>query len=203
MVEVKTGYEIEQERIKAEKRKEELQRRLDEVQAEITEKTRQHAAEILKRIEEEEREKEGTAITPIEQRIVVPQISVEEHKQYWDKFQKIKTAVITRDDIQNIQGKDYIKKSGWRKISTIFNISTAIRNIKIEYDKDNVIIRAEATVRAIAPNGRYADAVGVCSIKERKFAHEEHDIPAMATVRATNRAICDLVGCAEVSAEEM
>ena len=53
------------------------------------------------------------------------------------------------------------------------------------------------------PNGCFADGWGNCSRGERGFAHPNHDIPATAHTRATNRAIADLIGAGEVTAEEM
>jgi hypothetical protein len=52
-------------------------------------------------------------------------------------------------------------------------------------------------------SGRSMTAVAVCPSKERKFAHPEHDVFAVCHTRAVNRAISDLVGLGEVSAEEI
>ena len=61
----------------------------------------------------------------------------------------------------------------------------------------------EATVRVTAPNGRFSEATASCASNERKFSHPEHDVRATAHTRAKNRAIADLIGGGEVSAEEM
>ena len=53
------------------------------------------------------------------------------------------------------------------------------------------------------PTGRYADGWGNCSRQEGNKAHPNHDIPATAMTRATNRAIADLIGAGEVTAEEI
>jgi hypothetical protein len=45
--------------------------------------------------------------------------------------------------------------------------------------------------------------IGTCSTTERKFSKPEHDILAIAHTRAKNRAISDLIGLGEVSAEEL
>ena len=44
---------------------------------------------------------------------------------------------------------------------------------------------------------------GNCSRQEGNKAHPNHDIPATAMTRATNRAIADLIGAGEVTAEEI
>jgi hypothetical protein len=46
-------------------------------------------------------------------------------------------------------------------------------------------------------------AVGCASTKERKFVHEAHDPYALAATRSKNRAISDIIGLGEVSAEEV
>src|ERR1700674_1112033 len=58
-------------------------------------------------------------------------------------------------------------------------------------------------VRAQAPNGRFTEAVAAGDSRERKFSHIEHDVQATAQTRAKSRAISDLIGAGEVSAEEM
>jgi hypothetical protein len=45
--------------------------------------------------------------------------------------------------------------------------------------------------------------VGACASNERRFAHLDHDVRATAHTRGKNRAIADLVGGGEVSAEEL
>ena len=47
------------------------------------------------------------------------------------------------------------------------------------------------------------DAVGSCASNERRFAHIDHDVRAIAHTRSKNRAVADLVGGGEVSAEEI
>ena len=59
------------------------------------------------------------------------------------------------------------------------------------------------TYRGIAPNGRFADAVGSASTKEKQFSHPHHDARTLAQTRAYNRSILNLVAAGEVSAEEM
>jgi hypothetical protein len=58
-------------------------------------------------------------------------------------------------------------------------------------------------VKAISPDGRYAEGFGNCSKFERGFTKHNHDIPSTAMTRAINRAVSDLIGAGEVSAEEI
>lgn len=106
--------------------------------------------------------------------------------------------------------RKFVKKSGWRKIARAFNLSTQLVSVEIQRDADGAPIRAQSIVRAIAPNGQISDGDGYCSVEEKRFreqnadkAKTENDLRATATTRAKNRAISDLVGMGEVSAEEV
>ncbi|MBP9780275.1 hypothetical protein KBD33_06715, partial [Candidatus Gracilibacteria bacterium] len=94
-----------------------------------------------------------------------------------------------------------IKKSGFRKLATAFGISTEIvRENRINFEKYFVY---EITVRATSPSGRYSEACASCASNEKEFSHLENDVRATAQTRGTNRAIADLIGSGEVSAEEL
>ncbi len=120
--------------------------------------------------------------------------------------------------------KRFKKKSAWRKISTFFGISTEKVGDSIRDDLGDGHFGFRCTMRAIAPNGRKFEAEAGCSTFEEKYDIEQyadedlgkyekrrrkalarsyHDILATAQTRATNRAISDLIGSGEVSAEEM
>ncbi|HEY7066498.1 MAG TPA: hypothetical protein VII06_33810 [Chloroflexota bacterium] len=119
---------------------------------------------------------------PAEMGIIRPVASADEVLAAWRQFQDIKRSLLTLEDYQDIQGRPRIKKSGWRKIAAAFGISDAIlreecREVDTPTGRQFVW---EITVRAIAPNGRYADAVGSCASTERRFAHLDHDVRATA-----------------------
>lgn len=57
--------------------------------------------------------------------------------------------------------------------------------------------------RAIAPNNQYIDGDGACDTWEKGYPNSYHDARAIAHTRAKNRAISDLAGFGEVSAEEV
>lgn len=116
-------------------------------------------------------------------------------------YQRLKTSLLDESDFQIISNKKFIKKSGWRKLGTAFGISDEI--VKEERRVNDKFFTYEVTVKVSAQNGRYAFGVGSCSSTERRFAHPDHDVRATSHTRAKNRAISDLVGFGEVSAEEM
>jgi hypothetical protein len=58
-------------------------------------------------------------------------------------------------------------------------------------------------VRVYAPNGRASIGVASAASDEKRFAHHDHDVYALCHTRSKNRAISDILGLGEVSAEEM
>ncbi len=137
--------------------------------------------------------------------LIRPVASADEVLAAWRQFQDVKRSLLTLEDYQDIQGRPRIKKSGWRKIAAAFGISDALlreERREVESPAGRHFVW-EVSARAIAPNGRYADAVGSCASTERRFAHLEHDVRSTAHTRAKNRAIADLVGGGELSAEEI
>jgi len=121
---------------------------------------------------------------PHEVSIIRPVASPEEVLAAWQQFQELKRSLLTLDDYQEIQGRARIKKSGWRKIAAAFGISDQLlREERREYGtpgQPGYYFVWEISSRAIAPNGRYADAVGSCASNERRFAHTDHDVRAVA-----------------------
>jgi hypothetical protein len=107
------------------------------------------------------------------------------------------------DCIMNVRGKQFRKKSYWRAVSTAANLSVEIIDER-EHTDDNGGRHWIATARATAPNGRTATGDGACSASEKSGSMcSLHNIRAHALTRAKNRAISDLVGFGEVSAEEL
>jgi hypothetical protein len=115
----------------------------------------------------------------------------------------------THDEDGNRLPQPFLKKCGWRKIARAFNLSFERVHSRVERDEDGAPVRAEVWIRAVAPNGQYGDGDGYCSADEGRFRSWrgrqklENDLRATATTRAKNRAIADLVGMGEVSAEEI
>lgn len=158
---------------------------------------------------------------PVTDLIVMPAVTPEEAKLAMQKYQDLVAAICTKDDYQKIEGKNFRKKSGWRKIATAFNLSTEVVEERSEQIGKTFVWHF--TVKATAPNGRYTVGVGSCDAFEKakladgkyqrydKWAkryveatpNSVHNIRSTAETRAVNRAISDLVGAGEVSAEEI
>lgn len=140
----------------------------------------------------------GEVLTPLDPEQVVAAM---------DAYQALLPKLLKPEDWQKAGRDEFVKKSGWRKIARAFNLSVFKISSGIERDEDGVPLRASAVYRAMAPNGQIQDGDGYCSAGESRFstnkAKLEHDMAATATTRAKNRAISDLVGMGEVSAEEV
>lgn len=141
------------------------------------------------------------ALTPLDPEQVVAGMTA---------YQELLPKLLDASDYQDAgRGKRFVKKSGWRKIARAFNLSVELVSSRVFRDEHGEVQRAEVVARAIAPNGQVQDGDGYCSIDEDRFSGPkgnksklENDLRATATTRAKNRAISDLVGMGEVSAEE-
>jgi hypothetical protein len=129
-------------------------------------------------------------------------MSPEQAAQAWNVFLELKKKLLSSSDYQRIGDTKFIRKSGFRKLSVVFNLSDEIvEQEKVEREDGSFYWRI--VTKAIAPNGRTSTGVGICDSKERNFAHLEHDVYSTAHTRAKNRAISDMVAGGVVSAEEM
>jgi hypothetical protein len=146
-----------------------------------------------------------TKIQPLD---IVEPMDIDRLAEAFKKFEDFKKRLLTEDDSVKIGNKLFLKKSAWRKWALACSVSDEIRSeerIPLEGRdaKDGFMYRI--TVRAYhIPTGRSSTGVAVASSSEKtKWAHEEHDVFSLAHTRAKSRAISDLVGGGEVSAEEM
>ena len=150
-------------------------------------------------------------------------VDVEAAKDFMNNYQELVEALLDKSDYQPIQTANGIKKSkkksAWRKLATAFNISDDILKEEITRDECSRIINARFVVKATLPNGRYGMGSGACSIYDKitkkdtveptpfelrqRFTNAEHDVISTAHTRAKSRAISDLIGAGEVSAEEL
>lgn len=149
-------------------------------------------------------------------------VDVDAAEAFMDNYQELVDRLLKESDYQEIGDKKAKKKSAWRKLATAFNISDEIIHEEEKRDESSQIVSAKYYVRATLPNGRSAVGVGVCSIYDKiryhgkkrdkeqpsnfelrgRFSNAEHDVPSTAHTRAKSRAIADLIGSGENSAEE-
>ena len=137
--------------------------------------------------------------------------------EQWDAYQRLCKGLLNDSDYQEIIVKEkdengnyvkvkrhFKKKSAWQKLSRAFNVDTEIVDREIERTKMERVREAYYCVRASLPNGRSVESDALCSRSEKgKDKVSDHTIMSTAKTRATNRAIAELIGAGEVSAEEM
>ena len=150
-------------------------------------------------------------------------VDVQAAQDFMNNYQELVEALLDNSDYQDIQTREGIKKSkkksAWRKLATAFNISDDVVEKEIIRDECHRIISARFEVMATLPNGRHGVGTGSASIFDKikkddtkeptpfelrkRFTNAEHDIISTAHTRAKSRAISDLIGAGEVSAEEL
>lgn len=134
--------------------------------------------------------------------IVTPAVTGEQALKAWEAYQELKRKILMTDDFQNIQGNDFPKKSAWRKLAQFFNLTIQLVE-EAEKKNDDGSIDFDVTYRAIAPNGRSAVGDGSFNTFEKGKAQSRHNVRANAHTRAFNRAVSNLIGGGEISADEM
>ena len=137
--------------------------------------------------------------------------------EQWNAYQKLCKGLLNESDYQEIEVKEkdksgnYItvkkqfkKKSAWQKLSRAFNVETKIVERYLERTSMGRVREAYYCIRATLPNCRSVESDALCSRSEKgKEKVSDHTIMTTAKTRATNRAIAELIGAGEVSAEEM
>lgn len=110
----------------------------------------------------------------------------------------------TRTATKSKSRKDLEKKSGWQKLARAFNADTEIVDRDLLRTSTGRVREAYYRIKSTLPNGRTVESDALCSRKEKgKDNASDHTIMSTAKTRATNRAIAELIGAGEVSAEEM
>jgi hypothetical protein len=156
---------------------------------------------------------------------ILAPVDIDQLTAAFKKFEDFKSRLLNKEDYQDIGNKKFIKKSGWRKWALACNVSDELLSTERvpatgEDEKGSFYYRV--VVRAFhLPTGRQTIGSAIAAKNERSpsksqmekaklegkepsaWAHPEHDIYALACTRAKSRAISDLVGGGEVSAEEV
>jgi len=141
----------------------------------------------------------ASVLIPWEQRIIRDGVVVQE-----SDYQRIRIKATDPETGKEIYVyKDFPKKSAWRKLARFYSISTEIVEKQREDREDGSWVW-HYTVRATAPSGQSQMGEGSCDSREvHGDRRREHDTRGTAHTRAKNRAISDLIGFGQVSAEEV
>lgn len=121
----------------------------------------------------------------------------------FDEYQQLRKQLMQDGDYADISGKKHPTKSFVRKLQRFFNLSVELIQDEGLYDPDGELIGWICTARAIHSNGASMQSTGSCSFDEKRPAQRTlHNIRAHAETRAKNRAVMDLVGFGDVTADE-
>lgn len=134
--------------------------------------------------------------------LLKPVTDVKEAVKTWDEYQSLRDKLAGPGDFVDIQGKKHPCKQFANKLSRFFGLSVGIQR-QWKEDLPDTSFTWHIIAIAIGPNGQARQGDGHCNSKERGFAHIQHDVFATAVTRAKNRAILELVGFGECSAEEI
>lgn len=149
-----------------------------------------------------------------ERGFVRPLLGVDQAVEAFNQYQMLKTKLRGEGDfVQFTDRQGNVKEAptkSWRsKLTRFFGISIEVINESIETLPDGSFI-VKATARAIAPNGLYMEGDGACWSKTKnEFDYKGnpvdiyHNTRSHAITRAKNRAVLELIGFGEVSAEEI
>jgi len=116
---------------------------------------------------------------------------------------KLLQSLIKPEDTVMIQGKEFKKKSYWRKLAIVFGLSIDVIEERREVNPRTGEVTYHIKAKATAPNGQFVVGLGSCSQFEKGKRRTEHETRTTAETRAKNRAISDMLAWGEVSAEEV
>lgn len=145
--------------------------------------------------------------------MITPAGSIDQAIEQFQIYQQLKSKLGSVEDFQAIKSnkdgkvKYHPNKSFVRKIQRFFNVSCEILQDEALRNPDGEIEAWLVKVRAIhLGTGAFQEGDGSCSYDEKRNKRQPatlHNIRAHAVTRAKNRAILDLVGFGEVTAEEI
>jgi len=142
---------------------------------------------------------------PLEAVFQKPELVQENIKIFREALPKLLDPKV---DMSKIQGKDFIRKSGWNVINGYFNVKThPTKSWRNEYpDREYAIV---VVVEAIK-DGRSVSRSATCTSQEMKSKHHGEDYASlesncygMAETRAVGRASAAWYMVGDVSAEEV
>ncbi len=138
--------------------------------------------------------------------IIAPVVAkAEEAIKAWQLFTELKEKLLTKEDYYLVGSKLHPGRTGWRKLALFFGLSSPEIVEERRWER-NGEFGYDFVVRVVAPNGQEMVGVGSCSqgdVRKSKMDPTEHNVRSKAQTRALNRAIADLIGGGELSAEEI
>jgi hypothetical protein len=148
---------------------------------------------------------EGKELTTTTDGSLMPLVNVQSAVAAWNAYQDLcKQVLDEKTDYANIKGKLAKKRSGFSKLARFYGVSV---NVLKEFEWHGGDDWGwDWTLIATLPGGRSTTGDGSCTFSEMKgggIAATRHNIRAKAYTRAFNRAVANVLGTGEVSAEEL
>jgi hypothetical protein len=137
----------------------------------------------------------------------MPESGGEEMVAALDAYQDLQSSLDERmpDAIVEVQGKKFRKKIYWRAIARAFGLSVGeVAGSEEVLSSGNEDWGYKVTYRAVNKLGDYSDGDGACMHSEKHgLSGTVHNVRSHAHTRAYNRAVSNLCGFGEVSADEL
>ena len=158
---------------------------------------------------------EPTALATIPERVLptpLPIFTGSEMASALTAYRELQTALDRSmpEQIIKLDGKPFRKKGYWRAIAVAFNLTVEVeserREIYGDLEDGSPNYAYLITYRASTTAGRSETGDGACAAAEKsrgRMKASEHNVRSHAHTRAFNRAVSNLVGFGEVSAEEI
>jgi hypothetical protein len=148
---------------------------------------------------------ETKALTVTADASLMPLVAPAQALAAWNAYQDLcKQVLDEKTDYANIKGKLAKKRSGFSKLARFYGVSIGVQK-EYEWTRGDDW-GWDWTLLATIPGGRSTTGDGSCSYSEMKgggIAATRHNIRAKAYTRAFNRAVANVLGTGEVSAEEV
>lgn len=172
----------------------------------------------------------GLAVIEGQFKDVQPLLTPEDAKAAKALYREIVDAVTDADDYQTFRDSDgkqhkFRKRSGWKWLQRFYGVSAEIRREQPIHEHNPAkclrVKMPEAyrdvedcgcpvkgwrvIVRAVdLRSGRYSENIGICVNTERRVSNSasQHDLATRAFNRGANRAVADLLGVSDPSAED-
>lgn len=160
---------------------------------------------------------ETKEIEAVQQTTALAPMSPEDAKAMMMMYQEYQKALLDESDYQAIQGKEFKKKSAWRKLAMANNLSVRVVDERRE-ELPNGDYAYHFVAEATHPNGRVTSGSGSCTAYEKAKlidgkwkttkgneaeANSLHNVRTTAETRSWNRAVSNMIAAGEVSAEEV
>lgn len=162
------------------------------------------------------------SLVPVDKGTPLPIFTGSEMTTALVAYRELQTALDKSmpEQIMELDGKPFRKKGYWRAIAVAFNLTveplTEVREVHGLFEDGRDNFGYVVTYRASTQTGRAMSGDGACFAIEKakrrgdanpwaSLPHQasEHNVRSHAHTRAFNRAVSNLVGFGEVSAEEV